>query len=82
MLVVPGLLGLGRFVAYTPYVVIAGVLSGIGLTILLVQIAPLLGSPAVPGGAVPSLYALPDIIGNVEPHTLVVGAATLATVVL
>ncbi len=76
-----GLSGLGRFVAYTPYVVISGVLSGIGLTILLVQIAPLLGSPAVPGGAIPSLQALPDIVGNLEPHALVVGVAALATTV-
>ena len=76
-----GLSGLGRFVAYTPYVVISGVLSGIGLTILLVQIAPLLGSPAVPGGAIPSLQALPRIIRGVEPHALLVGAAALATVV-
>lgn len=76
-----GLSGLGRFVAYTPYVVISGVLSGIGFTILLVQIAPLLGSPAVPGGAIPSLQALPHIIDNIQPHALLVAAAALATVV-
>ena len=81
LLILLGLSGLGRFVAYTPCVVISGAMSGIGLTILLVQIAPILGSSAVPGGAIPSLQALPHIIQNVEPHALLVGVAALAIVV-
>ncbi len=77
-----GLSGLGRFVAYTPYVVMSGVMSGIGLIIVLVQIAPFFGSPAVPGGAIPSLWAIPQAITNFEPHAVLIAAATLATVVL
>lgn len=75
-----GLSGLGRFVAYTPYVVISGAMSGIGLTILLVQVAPILGSPAVPGGAIASLQALPHIVQRIEPQALLVGVAALAIV--
>ena len=35
----------------------------------------------MPGGAIPSLQALPDIFGNVEPHVLLVGRAALVTTV-
>ncbi len=76
-----GLSGLGRYVAYTPYVVISGVMSGIGLIIVVVQVVPFLGSPAVPGGAMSSLRALPEAIGNLQPHAVLIGAATLAVAV-
>ena len=40
-----GLSGVGRFVAYTPYVVISGFMSGIGIIIFLLQAMPFLGAP-------------------------------------
>ncbi len=45
-----GLLRIGRFVAYTPYVVISGFMSGIGIIIMLIQSLPFLGAPTAPGG--------------------------------
>ncbi len=40
-----GLSRVGRFVAYTPYVVVSGFMSGIGIIIMLIQALPFLGSP-------------------------------------
>ena len=39
-----GLMRIGRFVAFTPYSVISGFMSGIGIIIILVQTLPFLGS--------------------------------------
>jgi SulP family sulfate permease len=41
-----GLAGLGRLIKYMPYPVVSGYLSGVGLTIILSQVAKLLGAPA------------------------------------
>ena len=45
-----GISKLGRFVAYTPYVVISGFMSGIGIIIILIQLLPFLGAPTSPYG--------------------------------
>ena len=47
-----GVLRIGRFVSYTPYSVISGFMSGIGIIIILVQTLPFLGADVVPGGPV------------------------------
>ncbi|MYF02345.1 MAG: SulP family inorganic anion transporter, partial [Gammaproteobacteria bacterium] len=46
-----GLSRIGRFVVYTPYVVISGFMTGIGLIIVLVHLPPILGAPTPDGGA-------------------------------
>ena len=75
-----GISGLGRFVAYTPYLVIAGLMSGIGVIILIAQIAPMLGGTS--GGSVVTMFLdLPLIVADIESHALFVGIATLACVV-
>ncbi len=73
-----GLSGVGRYVAFTPYVVVSGIMSGIGVSIILMQVVPFTGSPAVPGGAMSSLRALPSAVGNLEPHAVLIGVVTLA----
>ena len=45
-----GVLRIGRFVAYTPYSVISGFMSGIGIIIILLQTLPFLGAPVATGG--------------------------------
>ena len=45
-----GVSRLGRYVAYTPYVVISGFMSGIGIIIILIQLLPFLGAPTSPHG--------------------------------
>lgn len=73
-----GLSGLGRFLAYTPHLVMAGIMSGIGFVIVLVQLGPFLGTDGVAGGAIASLNALPQTIANIEPHAVCTGIVALA----
>ena len=45
-----GVMRVGRFVAFTPYSVISGFMSGIGIIIILLQTLPFLGAPQQPAG--------------------------------
>ena len=72
-----GALKLGRFVVYTPAIVVSGFMSGIGIIIILVQITPFLGVPAPPGGPTAIVQAIPDAIANANPSAVAIGAATL-----
>ena len=60
-----GVLKLGRFVAYTPYVVVSGFMSGIGVLVMAIQVLPFFGSAPVPGGAVGMILALATL-GNIN----------------
>ena len=77
-----GVLRIGRFVAYTPYSVISGFMSGIGVIIILLQTLPFLGAPGAEGGPVGAIRAWPDAIGGVNLSALTVAAVTLAVGVL
>ncbi len=77
-----GVLRIGRFVAYTPYSVISGFMSGIGVIIILLQTLPFLGSPGAEGGPVGAIRAWPDAIGGVNLNALTIAAVTLAVGVL
>ena len=76
-----GLLRIGRFVAYTPYSVISGFMSGIGIIILLLQLLPVIGQPVVPGRALNSLVAFPEQLSQGSWHAAVIAAVTLAVCV-
>ena len=82
MQVVLGVLGAGRFVVYTPYVVISGFMTGIGIIIMLMQALPFLGAPTAAGGAMGAIRALPDAIGTMNLSAVAVAAATLVAGVL
>ena len=73
-----GVFKLGRYVAYTPYVVVSGFMSGIGVLVISIQILPFLGSDPVPGGAVGMLRSLPAALGEVNWSAVAVGGVTLA----
>ena len=77
-----GVLKIGRFVAYTPYSVISGFMSGIGVIIIILQILPFIGQPGVSGGPVGAIQAIPDAIPNVDLGAIIIAAATLAVGVL
>lgn len=47
-----GLLRLGKYITLMPYSVISGFMSGIGLILIILQLAPLMGQPIPPGGVV------------------------------
>ncbi len=74
-----GLSRIGRFVAYTPHVVISGFMSGIGIIIMVIHILPFLGSPTAPGGVLGTIHAVSDAVDNVNYNALAI--ATVALVV-
>ena len=77
-----GVLRIGRFVAYTPYSVISGFMSGIGVIIILLQTLPFLGTKVTEGGALGAVKAWPDVILNINYSAFAIAAVTLAVGVL
>ena len=73
-----GVLGFGRFVAYTPHVVVSGFMSGIGIIVMLIQTLPFLGAPTATGGALGAIRALPEAVAGINFSALAIAAATLA----
>ena len=73
-----GLSKIGRFVAYTPYVVVSGFMSGIGIIIVLLQAMPFLGAAVMTGGPMDAVQALPAAIGGVNTDALWIATVTLA----
>ena len=63
-----GVLRIGRFVAYTPYSVISGFMSGIGVIIILIQTLPFLGAATATGGPMGAVRAWPDALTEREPE--------------
>ena len=77
-----GILRVGRFVAYTPYVVVSGFMSGIGIIIMLIQTLPALGAPNALGGPVGAVRALPEAVGDINLSAFAITILTLAVGVL
>ena len=73
-----GVARIGRFVAYTPYSVISGFMTGIGAIIILLQTLPFLGSPVVEGGPMDAIRAWPDALGGLNGSALIIAVVTLA----
>ena len=73
-----GLSRIGRFVAYTPHVVVSGFMSGIGIIVILIQLMPFLGAPTAPGGAMGAIGALPEALGNINISAFTIALGTLA----
>lgn len=72
-----GLSRIGRFVVYTPYVVISGFMTGIGLIIVLVHLPPILGAETPSGGAMGAVTALPVAFGATNLHAVIVALVTV-----
>ena len=73
-----GVSKIGRFVAYTPHVVVSGFMSGIGVIIMLMQALPLLGAAGATGGPMGAARALPAAVSGIDAGAFVIGAVTLA----
>ena len=73
-----GVLRIGRFVAYTPYSVISGFMSGIGVIIILLQTLPFVGSPVATGGPLDAIREWPDALGDLNASALAIAVVTLA----
>ena len=72
-----GVLRIGRFVAYTPYSVISGFMSGIGVIIIMLQTLPFLGASVAMGGMSGIVRSWPDAVSNVNFSALTIAAVTL-----
>ncbi|MXZ13704.1 MAG: SulP family inorganic anion transporter [Candidatus Dadabacteria bacterium] len=73
-----GFLRVGRFVSYTPYSVISGFMTGIGVIIIILQVVTILGAEPIPGGPLVQIAAWPEAIANPNPHDFAVGLIALA----
>lgn len=77
-----GVLRLGKYITLMPYSVISGFMSGIGVILIILQIAPFLGQAAPKGGVLGTLQSLPQLIANINPVEAGLGALTLAIIFL
>ena len=67
--VILGLTRIGRYIVYTPQAVISGFMSGIGVIIVLIQLLPFTGSPAL-GSPFESIRTLLQTITDVNYSAL------------
>ncbi|QNI47867.1 SulP-type bicarbonate transporter [Synechococcus sp. A18-25c] len=72
-----GFFRLGRYITMMPYTVISGFMSGIGVILVILQLAPFLGQSSPSGGVVGTLTALPQLLANVQPMELTLAVVTL-----
>ena len=77
-----GLLRIGRYVTYTPYSVISGFMTGVGVIIILVQTLPFLGVDVAVGGPTGTLRNFSEVFDHFEANALGIAAATLAVAML
>ncbi len=73
-----GALRIGRFVSYTPYSVISGFMSAVGIIITLVHTLPFLGAPIAPDGPVGAIRYWPKLVDEFNLHAFLIAAVTLA----
>ncbi|MBD0267945.1 MAG: SulP family inorganic anion transporter [Cyanobacteria bacterium Co-bin8] len=77
-----GLFKLGKYVTLMPYSVISGFMSGIGVILIILQIAPFLGQAAPKGGVMGTVTALPQLLSDINPPEVILGVLTLAIIFL
>ncbi len=77
-----GVLRLGRYITMLPYNVISGFMTGIGVILIFVQLAPFLGQETPKGGVLSVLRNLPMLIANLDPWETLLGIITLAILFL
>ena len=72
-----GAIRVGSLVSYTPYSVISGFMSGIGVIIIVIQVMPFVGLDTVSGGPLNSIRAWPEAFGDLNYKALILGAISL-----
>ena len=77
-----GVVGIGRFIAFTPYSVISGFMSGIGIIIILLQTLPFMGMPVAEGGPIAAIRGWGEGIANFNTSAFAIAAVTLAVGIL
>lgn len=77
-----GVFKLGKYVTLMPYSVISGFMSGIGVILIILQIAPFLGQAAPKGGVLGTVKAIPDLVANINTPEMILGVLTIAIIFL
>jgi SulP family sulfate permease len=77
-----GTLKLGKYITLMPYSVVSGFMSGIGVILVILQLAPLLGQAAPTGGVIGTIKAIPELMANIDFAELFLGLLTLAILFL
>ena len=72
-----GVLRLGQYVTLMPYTVISGFMTGIGIILIVLQSAPLLGHSTASGGVLGAIQSLPELFANIQPYEAALGLMTL-----
>lgn len=72
-----GILRLGKYVTLMPYSVVSGFMSGIGIILIVLQLAPLLGQATPAGGVIGALENIPEIINGARVPEILLGLATI-----
>jgi len=72
-----GVFKFGRFINFTPYSVVSGFMSGIGMIIIIIEILPLFGLPIAQGGSVGAIGHWGDIASQMNAQALGLGLLTL-----
>lgn len=75
-----GTLRLGKYVTMMPYTVISGFMSGIGIILVILQLAPFLGQQSPKGGVVGTLASLPTLLSNIQPAETILAAIAVAII--
>ncbi|KYC39684.1 Bicarbonate transporter BicA [Scytonema hofmannii PCC 7110] len=75
-----GIFKLGKYITLMPYSVISGFMSGIGVILIILQIAPFVGQPNPKGGVLGMVQNLPQLLTKINPAETALGLLTLAII--
>ncbi len=78
--IVCGYFRLGKYITTMPYSVISGFMSGIGVILITLQIAPFLGQRSPRGGVLGTLLALPELVQSTNFLALVLALISVAII--
>ncbi|MEZ5839656.1 MAG: SulP family inorganic anion transporter [Hyphomicrobiales bacterium] len=76
-----GFLRVGRYVSYTPFSVVSGFMSGIGVIIIIIQTLPFLGMPAATGGPLGAIAAWGGIPAQINVNATLIACLSLAVMI-
>ena len=77
-----GVIKVGRFVAYTPYPVVSGFMSGIGAIIILIQTLPFFGLATEPNGPLGAMAKWSLIPSTLNVEALLIACFALSIMIL
>ena len=73
---------IGRYVAFTPRVVVSGFMTAIGCIVMIMHLLPLMGVAPSKSGAVGTIAAFPEAINAINFQALAIGCLSLAIAIL